>query len=143
MITISNAAKEKINVDFLEKVASRVLKNKKGQKDISVVLISGKEIKKLNKKYRKKDRATDVLSFPTGKSFFKEKDIGLGEIAMCVSEIKKNARADKSPFQKELAFVLIHGILHLFGYEHEEGGEKEEKMKRREKYYLAQIFKEE
>ncbi|PIR71400.1 MAG: rRNA maturation RNase YbeY, partial [Candidatus Nealsonbacteria bacterium CG10_big_fil_rev_8_21_14_0_10_37_25] len=87
-------------------------------------------IRKLNKKYRGKNRMTDVLSFP---------DNGLGEIVICLREVKKNAKKFGSSFKKELSTCLIHGILHLLGYDHEKSVEEVKKMRDREEYYLSQV----
>jgi len=63
----------------------------------------------------------------------------LGEIVICLREVKKNARRFNSTFKKELVRVLIHGILHLLGYDHEKLEKEAEKMEEKENYYLSQI----
>jgi probable rRNA maturation factor len=73
-------------------------------------------MRELNKKYRRKDKATDVLSFQYGNS---------GEVAICLKEVKKNAKKFKSTLNKELTRVLIHGILHVLGYSHKGMAKKE------------------
>ena len=69
------------------------------------------------------------------------RQVRLGEIVICLNEIKKNTRRFKSQFKIELARVLIHGILHLLGYDHEKSEKKSQKMERKEKYYLSHILK--
>ncbi len=120
-----------VDEKFLKGVAKIVLKgeNKKEAK-LSVAFIGEGRIKELNKKYRGKNKATDVLSFGEG----------LNEIVICYSEVKKNAKRYNSTFKKELAQVLIHGILHLLGYEHEKGEKEAKKMEKKQKYYLSQII---
>ena len=71
---------------------------------------------------------TDVLAFPN-------KNLGLGEIVVCLREVKKNAKRYNSTFEKELARVLIHGILHLLGYNHEKNTIEAKKMKEKEESY--------
>jgi probable rRNA maturation factor len=90
---------------------------------ISVALVSEKEIKKLNRIYRKKDAVTDILSFAEHKNMAtisknKEAAIFLGELVLCYNDIKKFARKNKIDPEKELAEVISHGTLHLLGMKH-------------------------
>jgi len=68
------------------------------------------------------------------------REIGLGEIVICLREVKKNAKRFSLIFEKELARVLIHGILHLLGYNHEKSEKEAEKMRKKEEYYLKLLF---
>jgi probable rRNA maturation factor len=126
MIEISNLTNRLINKKFLEKAAQKILNKEKRKLDLSVVLVGPLRIKELNKRYRKKNKATDVLSFLYDSS---------GEIVICPSEVKKNVKRLNSSFKKELIRVLIHGILHLLGYDHQKG----KKMVKKEEYYLSRI----
>lgn len=111
MIEINNLTGLAVDEKFLKKVAKIVLRGEKTQNfDLSIAFVSRARIKEINKKYRKKNKVTDVLSFS-----------GINEIIICPQEARK-----------ELARVLIHGILHLLGYSHE-------KMKGKEEYYLLKI----
>ena len=100
MIEVNNLTKSKINERFLKKVASGVLSSEKSDKDLSIAIVGPGEIQRLNKKYRKKDKPTDVLSFDYGES---------GEVVLCPQQIKG-----------KIDHVLIHGILHILGYNHRE-----------------------
>ncbi len=145
MLYIKNLTTIKADEKVLHRVAKILFKGENIgiEKVISLVLINDKDIKGLNKEYRGKNEPTDVLSFGGEGDF-------LGEIAICPKVVKKNAKEDptslklrgasKSDFKKELAFVFIHGILHLLGYEHEAGGRKEHLMKAKENFYLSKIF---
>ena len=129
MIEVNNLTTIRIDEEFLKKIASKVLKNEKQKtKDLSIALVGRKRIRELNKKYRKKNRATDVLSFS-------DEQIGLGEIVICIREIKKNAKKFNCALKEELARVLIHGILHLLGHEHEKSLTEAEKMEEKQNYY--------
>lgn len=132
MIEINNLTREKIEKRFLLKVAGRILKKEK--RDLSVALIGERRMRELNRKYRGKNQATDVLSF-------NQKEIGLGEIILCPGQIRKNSRKLKIPFSKELAKVLIHGILHLLGYDHERSEKEAGLMEKKENHYLKLFFK--
>lgn len=97
-----------VHKKFLEKVAEKTLKILKiKMPEISIVLVSDDKIKELNKKYRKINRVTDVLAFD------------YGEIFICLPQAKKQAEQLGHSLKKELAILLIHGILHLAGYDDE------------------------
>lgn len=139
MIEINNLTKEKIAKKTLERIAEKVLEGeRKASLNLSIVLVGQARIKELNRMYRKKDKATDVLSFFYDN--FASPDAGaMGEIIICPDKVKENAKEYKSSFSLELARVLIHGVLHILGYDHEAGAEKAEKMQRKEENYLSQI----
>ena len=144
MIEINNLTTAEIDEKFLRKVALEVLKGEKKEKtQLSVALIGQGRMRKLDKKYLRKNRVTDVLTF--GQSLkYKIKDGGpktqdLGEIVICLREIKKNAKRYNVNPEKELGRVLIHGILHLLGYDHEKNEKEAQKMEEKEKYYLNKI----
>lgn len=130
-IEINNLTPAKIDIELLKKTAEKVLKEESKRGDLSVVLICGRRMRSINKKYRKKDKATDVLSF--------EKTIGLGEIVLCPEIIRKNAKNLDLDYNKELKRALIHGILHISGYDHEKSKKKEKEMKEKEDYYLLKV----
>ena len=142
MIEINNLTKFSINEKSFKKLTNDVLigEGKKGTV-ISIAFIKEEEIKKINKQYLKKDYPTDVLSFSEAEVNYSEKkeqiDVSiLGEIVICPRQVEKNAKELGFTFKKELNRVLIHGILHLLGYDHE-GSEKEAKrMRKKEDYYL-------
>ena len=101
------------------------------------LLLSGNnEIKKLNKKFRKKNKATDVLSFPFYNlkelkiKLKRNKEIYLGDIIINLNKIKN--KKDKKNFELQFNKLWIHGIIHLFGYDHK---------KDRDFYYMSQIEK--
>ena len=106
-------------IDLLNK------KNKLYKKNtlICSLLLSGaKEIKRLNKKFRKKNKSTDVLSFPfyekkqLNTKIRKEKEVYLGDIIINLSQVRN--KNNKVKFKKELIKLWIHGLLHLLGYDH-------------------------
>jgi len=129
MIEVNNLTTSQVDENFVKRIVEGVLKGEKKQRDISVAFIGEGRMRKLNKKYRKKNKVTDVLTFGGG----------LGEIVICLREVKKNAKKFNSSFQEELAQVLIHGVLHLLSYNHEKSKEEEEKMRKKEEYYLQKI----
>jgi probable rRNA maturation factor len=132
MIEINNlsAGYKKIDKVFLKKVTEKVLKGEGNKKkiELSIAIVNPEEIKKLNKEYRKKNKPTDVLSFG---------EIGgdVSEIVICPEEVEKNGK----DFKKELTLVLIHGILHLFKYDHEKTKKEAERMFQKQEEYLSKI----
>lgn len=123
--------KKRVESGELKDVAKHVLKGEnKGRLAVSLGLVSPREIKKLNQKYRKKNRPTDVLSFLYEDS---------GEIILCPEVIRQNAKQFKNSFKKELNRILIHGLLHLVGYDHEGSKAEAERMWEKENYYLIHV----
>lgn len=100
--------------------------------EISVAVVRNKIIRILNRKYRGKNKPTDVLSFgekDAGKYFsVPKKEKYLGEIVISFEETKKEAREEGKSAREIFKKLLVHGILHLLGHEHEKGGAKEKKM---------------
>ena len=89
-----------------------------GKKVILTVLLSNnKKIKQLNKKFRKKDKPTDILSFPFGKKISKNIDY-LGDIIISYDFINKKNSPNIFQFKDKLAKIFIHGFLHLVGFDH-------------------------
>jgi probable rRNA maturation factor len=148
MIEFNNRTAVFVNEEFLKEVAKKVLKSENKEKgSLSVAFVGEGRMRKLNKKYRNRNRTTDVLSFegnlkskllPKEKpDFIKE----LGEVVICLKTVRKNAKRYGLDFEEELVRVLIHGILHLLGYEHERGGKEAEEMRKKEEYYLLEVFR--
>jgi len=82
--------------------------------ELALVLGGDGAIRRLNARYRGKDRPTDVLSFPAGGG-----EAGLGDILISVPAAERNARRLGGPWTRELDVLALHGFLHLLGYDHE------------------------
>ena len=133
MIEINNLTTNPIDEESFKKTAKMILKGEnKKEANLSIALVGQGRIRELNRRYRGKNRITDVLAFLNT-------DMGLGEIVICLKEAKKNAKRYGLTFEKELSKVLIHGILHLLGYNHEESEKETERMRKKEEYYLSQL----
>lgn len=125
-VAITNLLNSKSVNPFLRKVAESCLRKLGIKKDVSIVLAGDKKIKSLNSLYRRKNRVTDVLAFgdfsiPGGEDDF------LGEIVICLPQARRQAKECGVSLNQEIARLLLHGILHLAGYEHERGGKEEAK----------------
>jgi len=90
--------------------------------NLTVIFLDSTPAKKLNLKFRKKNYATDVLSFD-GDGFE-----SLGELVLCPQVLQKQAEEHDLSFRQELGYMLIHGILHLIGYDHEKNQKEAQKM---------------
>ncbi|MDR1418568.1 MAG: rRNA maturation RNase YbeY [Endomicrobium sp.] len=98
-------------VKFLETAADLTLKSEKRKKyQINFIMINDETIKKLNSKYRKVRRITDVISFLVSPELF------IGDIYISKNRTQKQAKKYDNSWQEELAYLVIHGILHLCGY---------------------------
>ena len=114
------------------------LKNKKIE--IGLSLVGEAKIKELNKKYRGKNEVTDVLSFPLEESRLKKHGIlPLGDIFICLPFAVKESKRQKISLKKELAWLTVHGFLHLFGYDHEKSKTAAKNMLSIESRILAKI----
>lgn len=89
--------------------------------ELSLTLVSDEEIQRINREYRSKDQVTDVISFETGLhavNIANMETVDLGDIFISVAQAKRQAEALNQSLTKEIEFLFIHGILHLFGYDH-------------------------
>lgn len=116
MIEISNLTRQKIDNNLVIEITKKVLKGERaGKWDISIVFVGCAKIKELNKKFRKINRPTDVLSFAGLETHGSKEKIG--EIFVCPKMIAKN----------NMSWAIIHSILHLLGYTHAQMRKKQAK----------------
>ena len=122
---------------------NRRIKTYKRKTIYSTLLLSGdREIKELNKKFRKKNKSTDILSFPFYNKknlkvkLKKNKEIYLGDIIINLNKIKN--RHNKKKFKIEFNKLWIHGLVHLFGHDHKKNKDFDE-MQKIEKKFLFYI----
>ncbi|MFA5061844.1 MAG: rRNA maturation RNase YbeY [Patescibacteria group bacterium] len=108
----------------IKKILSLIGKKLKFAGQIEINIIGESVIKKLNKKYRKKDKVTDVLSFAWQEDKIINSDF-IGQIYICYPQIQRQAKEFKVSAGEEFIRILTHGVLHLLGYDHvEENGAK-------------------
>jgi probable rRNA maturation factor len=135
MLLIRNLTKKKIDEKFLRSAEEKTLSslNRKNSIEISLVVCGEKMIKDLNRVWRGENRPTDVLSFggKEAKKDFKPAPDGIvhfGEIFICYPVAEKQSRKYGYSIKEEMARLLVHGILHLAGYDHEKNKAEEKKM---------------
>ncbi|MCL4171166.1 UNVERIFIED_CONTAM: hypothetical protein GTU68_011803, partial [Idotea baltica] len=90
--------------------------------ELTIAFVDSDKIQQLNQDFRSNKKVTDILSF----SGFT--DAELGELALCGEVIDQQAKDHLLSSKEELGYLLIHGVLHLLGYEHEKGGQAEKEM---------------
>jgi probable rRNA maturation factor len=87
---------------------------------VSLRIVGAAESRRLNRDWRDEDHATNVLSFPAGEGFDSDELPTLGDLAICAPIVKREARAQGKPLEAHWAHMIMHGVLHLLGYDHEE-----------------------
>ena len=127
----------------IKEVVSRVLEEEKvlSEVDVYITLTNNEKIHKINKEYRDVDRPTDVLSFP----MYERDEIAdlkndtddeiekiLGDIIVSIEKVREQAEEYGHSFERELAYLVTHGMLHLLGYDHMIEEEKAVMRKREE-----------
>ncbi len=121
------------------KLNSKVKKFKKKRIFFTLLLSGNKEIKFLNNKFRKKNKTTDILSFPFQtkkeliKKLRKEKEVYLGDIIINLNKIKE--KNIKKNFKIEFDRLWIHGLVHLFGYKHKKNKDFKQMYQLEKKYF--------
>ncbi len=146
-VTITNQQKKtKISVGtrpLIRKccIASLVANDMSGRFEVNVTFVDNEQIRELNKNFRNKDKSTDVLSFPLGENGMfdlnPETDcFQLGDIVISMETAIEQAKSYGHTLEREVAFLTVHSMLHLLGYDHEEGGLEEMRMRAKEEEVL-------
>ena len=112
--------------------------------EVSVTFVDDERIHSLNKEYRDVDSSTDVLSFPLGENgvYDKNNDTGallLGDIVISIPTAVRQAKTYGHSLQREIGFLTVHSLLHLLGYDHENGGLEAVKMREKEEAVLTRV----
>lgn len=101
---------------------------------VHLSLVGSAQMQKLNRAWRKKNYATDVLSFPAHQIFFQQGN--LGELVICLAVMKRQAHEQSHSVEQELEVLLVHGVLHLMGFDHELGPREAKLMQKWESALL-------
>lgn len=142
---------EQIKFTLLQKrqirqwIQQTILNEKKTLGEINYIFCSDKYLLHINKTFLKHGTLTDIITFPIEQSSdhptiqsFNHKTIN-GEIYISIERIKENAKKFRSTQNQELLRVMIHGVLHLCGYE-DKGATNQKKMRQKENYYLKRFI---
>jgi probable rRNA maturation factor len=112
-VNIINQLDEAVDVDVINQVltvASRQLKLESSS--INIILVNNTIIQNLNQTYRNQSKPTDVLTFPDGTMH------NLGDIFISIDKVHEQSKSYGHSFERELAFLSVHGLLHTLGYDH-------------------------
>ena len=112
------------NIEFeidkiIENIRNVVYDYFKTEKSLTLILVNLEEIHQINLNYRHVDRPTDVISFEEFEEDY------LGEIFVCIEKVYEQAKLYEHSVEREMAFLLVHGLLHLHGYDHIEKADEE------------------
>ena len=115
-----------------------------GSAEISVTFVDNNQIQELNKQYHQKDTPTDVLSFPMGENGVYDIDHTtgakiLGDVVISIETAVEQARRYCHSLEREVAYLTAHSVLHLLGYNHEEGGLARVRMREKEELVMAEL----
>jgi len=141
----SNRVEKNYDTNSMEKYIKDIISDEySSEKDIylSLLLTTNEAIREINREYREKDYATDVISFAYLET---EADMGpfisLGDIVISIDKIEEQAKEYNHSFERELYFCLTHGILHLLGYDHIEEEDRVVMRKKEEEILNKYGFK--
>ena len=117
-----------VDETLLERAAQATLDHAgaPGDADLSIVLTDDAQLRQLNRQYLGIDSPTDVLSFPAGETDPETDLIYLGDVLISYRRAQAQATAGGHPVEDELQLLVVHGVLHLLGYDHAEETEKAE-----------------
>lgn len=146
----ASSKKKKYKIDFLcegniesfpwkerlESVARKLLREEGTENNVNVVLCTDEFVREMNKNYRGLDKVTDVLSYE-----WHEEDF-LGEIYIARDQVKRQAPEYGNTFYAELKRVLVHGLLHLSGYDHIKAADRKVMRKRECEFLGLDLYKE-
>ncbi|UCF88821.1 MAG: rRNA maturation RNase YbeY [bacterium] len=118
-------------------LAEKILKDSgRSDAELSLLITDDEEIRSLNRDYRGIDHPTDVLSFSQLEGEGPAVTPMLGDVVISWETAERQALELECPLEEEMKRLLVHGILHLLGHDHEEGGEAERLMREMEERYL-------
>lgn len=116
-----------------------------GRSDLSILLVGDRFMRRLNRRYRRKDRTTDVLAFPMAVSprltshASRLTSSMLGDVVISLPQAERQAAQAGHSVDRELTVLVIHGTLHLLGYDHERSAREARRMARRESLVLRKL----
>ena len=123
----------------LARLAQAVLSSVGEKKaDLGILLVGDRSMRRLNRDYRKKNRTTDVLAFPMREGPGPSSAL-MGDVVISVPTAAQQARQLGRSLDEELTILLIHGILHLCGYDHERSNREARRMQQRERWVLRRL----
>ena len=142
MVKIKNQQnKIKISLRWITEVTNEILKGLGYQKwEISILLVDDPQITKLNKTYLQRNRPTDIIAFSQLEGEFSQLNTHLlGDLVISLETAQRHAEEDHTTLNDEIVFLLIHGILHLLGYDHEGSISQAREMEVKQEEVLSSV----
>jgi probable rRNA maturation factor len=126
----------KISWKSIRLLVENILKSEKVDSGVDVILVDDKFMIPLNRKFTKRNKTTDILSFGMKEDQRSAVEYpSLGDIYVSLDQAKRQAEEYKVKFEEEVRLLVAHGLLHLLGYDHK-GKKEENSMRQKEKMYL-------
>ena len=134
----------RIRSGWVRRLVGQVLRIMKQENaEVGIMLVGDTRMRTLNRRYRGIDRTTDVLAFAlqdkSGPDAATESPMMLGDVVISLDTARRQAYRHRHAFERELAILMIHGLLHLMGYDHERSESEARRMQRRERQLLRLV----
>jgi probable rRNA maturation factor len=126
VVVLNRQRRRRVSAARLRRLLGRAATRLRARGELALVLTGDREIRALNARYRRKDQATDVLSFPGEGG-----ELGVGDVVISVETAARNAKARGRSLLRELDVLALHGLLHALGYDHERDDGEMERLERR------------
>lgn len=141
VIISSRLRSRRLRLSRVQSLAEKVLRaSGAARADLSLLLVGDRFMRRLNRLYRRKDRTTDVLAFPMRHirprltlHVSRFTSSMLGDIVISLPQAERQAAQAGHTLEREMAVLVIHGLLHLLGYDHERSAREARRMSRRER----------
>lgn len=111
-VEVTGAAIPRLSRAEIAAFTGRVLRALRENRDISLAFVDDESMKALNKRFRRKNKTTDVLTFPSDDSY-------ASDIIISVEQAKRQAQDEKHSLATEIRYLIVHGVIHSLGYDHE------------------------
>jgi probable rRNA maturation factor len=142
VVISSRLRSRRLRLSSVRSLAGKVLRAVGAARaDLSLLLVGDRSMRRLNRLYRRKDRTTDVLAFPMRVTRHPSRvtpDL-LGDIVISLPQAERQAAQAGHALEREMAALLIHGLLHLLGYDHERSAREARRMQRKERAVLRAL----
>jgi rRNA maturation RNase YbeY len=146
-VAVSSRLRRRLRLSPLHALAGKILKAAGASRfDLSLLLVGDGAMRRLNRRYRRKDRTTDVLAFPIRKRPALHSPRAprpapslLGDVVISLPQAARQAKRAGHSLERELAVLVTHGVLHLLGYDHERSAREARRMQRKERAILGAL----
>jgi rRNA maturation RNase YbeY len=147
VVLSSRLRSRRLRLSRLHVLAENILRaSGSARADLSLLLVGDRSMRRLNRRYRRKDRTTDVLAFPVRQHSARPAPRAprlvpalLGDVVISLPQAERQARQAGHSVEQELAVLVVHGLLHLLGYDHERSAREARRMQRKERAILRAV----